>query len=68
MTASPPSISGAVQEKETYDFVVYTSSLINVVGGSGAISAIGIAAPFPSLDTADSPILLMEIILAKTEA
>ena len=60
--------AGAVQEKETYDSVVNTSSLTKVVGASGATSAIGIAAPLPSLDTADSPRELIAVTLAKTEA
>ena len=68
MTVSPPSTTGAFQEKATYDLVVNTSSLTNVVGGSGTTSAIGIAAPFPSLDTTDSPISLIEMTLAITEA
>ena len=68
MTMSPPSMTGAVQEKETYDLVVNTSSLTKVVGASGATSAIGIAAPLPSLDTADSPRELIAVTLAKTEA
>ena len=53
MTVSPPSSAGAVHEKTTYDLVVDTSSLTIPVGGSGATSAIGIAAPFPSSDTID---------------
>ena len=68
MTESPPSITGAVQEKATYDLVVSISSLTKVVGWSGATSAIGIAAPLPSFDTADSPISLMEVTLAMTES
>ena len=67
MTVSPPSMTGSVQEKETYDLVVNTSSLTNVVGGSGATSAIGIAAPLPSLDTTDSPRELIAMTLAKTD-
>ena len=68
MTVSPPSITGAVQEKATYDLDVDTSSLINVVGGSGTTSATGIAAPLPSLDTADSPREFIAVTLAKTKS
>ena len=60
-------MTGAVQEKVTYDFVVNPSSLTKFVGGSGATSAIGIAAPLPSLDTTDSPRELIAMTLAKTD-
>ena len=68
MTVSPPLFAGAVHEKATYVFDVIDSSLTNVVGGSGATSAIGIAAPLPSSDTIDSPRELIAMTLAITEA
>ena len=64
MTVSPPLFAGAVHEKATYVFDVIDSSLTNVVGGSGATSAIGIAAPFPSEDIAESPMALIEVTRA----
>ena len=64
MTVSPPSSVGAVQEKSTYDLDVNTSFLTNDVGGSGTTSAIGMDAPFPSEDTAESPMALKEVTRA----
>ena len=68
MTGAPPSFSGALHEKVTWVFDVEISFLTNVVGGLGAVNAIGITAPLPSSETVDSPISLMAVTLAKTVA
>ena len=68
MTGAPPSFSGALHEKVTWVFDVEISFLTNVVGGLGAVNAIGMTAPLPSSETIDSPISLMAVTLAKTVA
>lgn len=62
MIGEPPSLAGALHEKATCVLVVDSSFLTKLIGGSGAIGAIGIF-KLPIGEVNESPITLNAITL-----